>query len=300
MATAPQSEQIPVTYHQYHVDAQLLSADLTRPLVRKIEAQAFASLEGENDHYSFQKAEPYNANGLISFKSGYTRVSGSKSKDHGWVTLATAVVEGLNILDVITADRIVAQASTDHPLYDGHVPSVTFLGTRFENLRIGGHHVDTKMVLDICGTKPADDALYSEDTGFLDRIEQQAKDIASLGLPSTLAAQYNNQLNYIGNVRRHSGTYGPGYESTLKCSLVKSSAATLPTKSFGHMLQIPDFGLVELGVLEVEQTWSEDGGDPPGGVTTYFDLTMLEITMGSIAEGTIQVANVGTNGHSHP
>jgi len=300
MATAPRSEQIPVTYHEYHVDAQLLSADFTRPLVRKIEPQAFISLEGENDHYSVQKAEPYNANGLISFKSGYTRVSGSKSEDHGWVTLATAVVEGLNILDVVTADRIVAQVSTTHPPTNGHVPSVTFLGTRFENLRISGHQVDPKMVLDICGDKPAEDSLYSEDSGFLDRIEQQAKDIASLGLPSQLAAQYNNQLNYIGNVRRHSGTYGPGYESTLKCSVVKSTAATLPSKSFGHILQIPDFGFVALGVLEVEQTWSEDGGDLPGGVTTYFDLTALDIRMGSIGEGTVQVANVGANGHTHP
>jgi hypothetical protein len=300
MATAPQSEQIPVKYHEYHVDAELLSADFTRPLVRKIEAQAFVSLEGESDTYSFQKAEPYNANGLVSFKSGYTRASGSKSDAHGWVTLATAVVEGLNILDVITADRIVAQVSTEHPLFDGHVPSVTFLGTQFENLRISGHPVDPKMVLDICGSKPADDSLYSEDPGFMDRIERQTNDILSLGLPSPLGPQYNNQLNYIGNVRRNSGTYGPGYEATLKCSLVQSAGATLPTRSFGHILQIPDFGFVALGVLEVEQTWSEDGGDPPGGVTTYFDLTMLEITMGSIAEGTIQVANVGANGHSHP
>jgi hypothetical protein len=300
MATAPQSEQIPVEYHEYHVDAQLVSADFTRPLVRKIEAQAFVSLEGESDTYSFQKAEPYNANGLVSFKSGYTRVSGSKSNAHGWVTLATAAVEGLNILDVITADHIVAQVSTEHPLVDGHVPSVTFLGTRFENLRIGGHHVDLKMVLDICGNKPADDSLYSEDSGFLDRIEQQAKDISSLGLPSQLGAQYNNQLNYIGNVRRQSGAYGSGYEATLKCSVVKSATPALPTKSYGHILQIPDFGLVALGVLEVEQTWSEDGGAPNGGVTTYFDLTMLEVTMGSIAEGTIQVANVGANGKTRP
>jgi len=300
MATVPKSDQIPVTYHQYHVDAELVSADFTRPSARKIEAESYVSLEGTDDHYSFQKAEPFNANGLVSFRSGYTRVSGSKSDVTGWVTLATAVVEGLNILDVITADRVVAQVSTMHPLANGHVPGVTFLGTQFENLRINGHHIDPKMVLDICGSKPADDALYSEDSGFLDRIEQQENDILSLGLSSQLAAQYNNQLNYIGNIRRHARTYGPGYEATLKCSLVKSAAAPAPMKSYGNVLQIPDFGSVTLCVLEVEQTWDEDGGDPPGGVTTYFDLTMMEITMSSVAEGTVQVANVGSNGHTHP
>jgi len=55
-----------------------------------------------------------------------------------------------------------------------------------------------------------------------------------------------------------------------------------------------------LGVLEVEQTWSKDGGSPDGGVTTYFDLSMLDIEMGSIGEGTIQVANVGANGKTRP
>src|SRR5215470_3919058 len=249
MATVPKSDQIPVTYHQYHVDAELISADFARPSARKIEAESFVALEGTDDHYSFQKAEPFNANGLVSFKSGYTRVSGSKSEVAGWVTLATAVVEGLNILDVITADRIVAQVSTIHPPSNGHVPAVTFLGTQFENLRISGHPVDPKMVLNICGDKPADDALYSEDSGFLERIEQQDNDILSLGLPSQLAAQYNNQLNYIGSVRRYSRTYGPGYKTTLNCSLVKSAAVSAPMKSYGNILQIPDFGSVALGVL---------------------------------------------------
>jgi len=300
MATVPKSASVLVEYHEYHVDAQLVSGEFKRPAARKIQEQGFLSLEGESDRYFFQKAEPYNASGLISFESGYTRVAGSKSEDHGWVTLATAVVQGLNVLDVITADRIVAQVSTIHPPSEGHVPSVTFVGTRFENLRIGGHHVDPKMVLDMCGSKPAHDHLYSEDPGFLDRVEQQTKDISNMGLPAPLGVQYHNQLNHIEAVRRHSKTYGKEYESTLKCSLVKSVATVPSTKCYGNILQIPDFGLLALGVLEVEQTWSKDGGSPDGGVTTYFDLTMLDIKMGSIGEGTIQVANVGANGKTRP
>jgi hypothetical protein len=296
MATVP--KPVAVEYHEYHVDAELLSGEFTRPLAHKIDKQTFLSLEGENDSYFFQEAKRFNANGLVSFDSGYTRVAGSKSPDHGWVTLATAVVEGLNILDVITADRLVAQVSTTHPPFGGHVPSVTFLGTRFENLRVGGALVEPKMALDICGTKPAHDRLYSEDSGFVGRVERQTKDIKDMGLPASLGDQYDNRLKHIAKVRKSSK--GKGYQSTLKCSVVKSTGAVASTKSFGNILQIPDLGFVSLGVLEVEETWSEDGGEPKGGVTTYFDLTMIEIEMGSIAEGTIQVANVGANGKTKP
>jgi len=300
MATMPKSQGVLVEYHEYHVDAQLVNAEFKRPAARKIEEQGFLSLEGESDRFFFQKAQPFNTNGLISYESGYTRVAGSKSDKHGWVTLATAVVEGLNILEVITADRIVAQVSTIHPPTDGHVPSVTFLGTRFEGLRVNGHLVEAKMSLDICGSKPPHDRLYSEDTAFLDRVEQQTKDIVSTGLPSPLGVQYSNQLKQITGYKKPPASYAKGYESTVKCSVVKSVGAIPSVKSYGNILHIPDFGYVALGVLEVEQTWTDDGGSPNGGVTTYFDLTMLDITMGSIGEGTIQVANVGANGKTRP
>ena len=81
MATVPKPAA--VEEHEYHVDAELLSGEFTRPLAHKIDQQAFLSLEGENDAYFFQEAKRFNANGLVSFESGYTRVAGSKSPDHG-------------------------------------------------------------------------------------------------------------------------------------------------------------------------------------------------------------------------
>ena len=57
---------------------------------------------------------------------------------HGWATLTTVVVDDLNVLEVLTADRVVGQIITDYPL-EGYVPAVSFLGTRFDNLRIAGH-----------------------------------------------------------------------------------------------------------------------------------------------------------------
>jgi hypothetical protein len=312
MATLPKPEtsDAPLTVvrsekpleHEYYSDAQLLEAEFKRPLTRKIEPQARLSLENDQDGYSFQQVGQYNANGLISFESGYTRVSGSKSEVHGWVTLATTVVEGLNILDVITADRIVAQLSTEYPLKRGsYMPRVTFLGTRFENLRILDREITPEMALDICGPRPANGRPYSEDDEFLKRVRQQSEDTGRRqDLPRELIDRYHTKsedLARIGSFR----DYGKGYHEVLKCSLVQG-VTIQKEKSLGNILHVPDFGYVTLGAIEVQQKLREDSDKteqkPP--VSTYFDLTMLKIRMGSIAEGSMQVANVGTNGNTKP
>jgi len=299
MATMPKSQPIKKTeFHEYHADAQLLSGHLQRPVEREIDEQAFVSLKGRRDRHFFQRAERYSADGLISFESGYTRVSGSHAEKHGWVTLATAVLEGLNVLEVITADRVVAQVSTEHPPEDGHVPSVTFLGTRFENLRISGYPVDLEFDLGIYGDKPAHDRPYSEDSDFLDRMQRQGEGLASiLILPGQLRVQYDRELKHLAEVRKRPRIYGEGYKSTLKCSLVKSVGAIPTAQSFGNVLEIPGFGTVTLAKVEIEQTGNEDSDD---NVTTYFDLTMLDIKMGSVAEGSVQAVNVGANGKTRP
>jgi len=57
----------------------------------------------------------------------------SAKPDYSVTTLATSVITGLKVHDIVTADIVFAQVSTEHPLA-GRVPWVTFLGTRFENL----------------------------------------------------------------------------------------------------------------------------------------------------------------------
>jgi hypothetical protein len=61
----------------------------------------------------------------------------SEEEGRGSITTVTSVAEGLNLFDVITADRHVAQISTEHPLADD-IPSATFQGTSFENFKIAG------------------------------------------------------------------------------------------------------------------------------------------------------------------
>src|SRR5258705_4823605 len=86
--------------HKFHAESDLLTGYLERPVELKIEAQAFVSLDGRREGHLFRRMEGFSAESVISFRSGHTRVSGHYSRQHGWVTLATAALEGLNVLDV--------------------------------------------------------------------------------------------------------------------------------------------------------------------------------------------------------
>src|SRR5581483_393788 len=147
--------------HRYHADATILSGHLRLPLVQKIEPQAHAHLKEEGG-YLAERAENYRLESVMSFRNAYTHVAGNQSTKpgQGWTTISTTVVEGLNVLEIVTADRIVGQTITEHPLV-GYVPTVSFLGSRFENLRIAGHPVEVDFDPLILGTKPENDGPYT-------------------------------------------------------------------------------------------------------------------------------------------
>src|SRR6185312_381499 len=114
--------------HYYFAEANAVSATLQTPLQAAVRPQAYLKLP-DNGGYFSERAEKFRFEGVISVDSAYTQTAGyvNDKPDGGWVTLVTAVVEQLNVLDVVTADRVVAQISVEHPL-TGYVPSVTFLG----------------------------------------------------------------------------------------------------------------------------------------------------------------------------
>src|SRR5215469_11907277 len=99
--------------HNYHAEATILSGHLQLPLVQKIEPQAHSQLKVEGGYLS-ERAKEFRIESVLSFRSGYTHVAGNRSlkPDEGWTTLTTTVIEGLNVLDVVTADRVVGQIIT--------------------------------------------------------------------------------------------------------------------------------------------------------------------------------------------
>jgi len=307
-ALASQTPIIQTAGHMYDADAFAFSANFQAPIPQVIEKQAFVELP-ERGGYSYLPAAPYRLNGIVSHGGGYAQVAGHANSNGGAITLATAVVVGLNILDVVTADRIVAQITTEHAP-NNYVPSVSFLGTRFENLRIAGQQIEIEPYLDILGAKPNNDESYLNDGGVLSRIAQQYSKIRSMvGLPKWASDQFN---------------WDPAAtdRQQVKCSLVKSVSGA-PGKSFGHVIELPFFGKIFLAELTVTRVVkpapakaelmsagprlgtsnsdSSSSGSSSSGSTGYqLTLTMVNAQLNGSTSGTVVGPQADPNGTGHP
>src|SRR5262249_11408525 len=125
-----------------------LGGRIDRPFEQIIPVQTPLSLAPVGG-YASAKADPFRLQGVLSFEAAHTQVSGSMGSSGSFSTLVTSAVEGLNVLNVLTADRMVAQISLEHPK-EGYIPRVSFVGTQFENVRIGGKPVKIILDLDVC------------------------------------------------------------------------------------------------------------------------------------------------------
>jgi hypothetical protein len=273
-------------YHLYHAEASTLDGELHLPFSQKTCSHTASKLN-EHGGYVTQQADRFHLGGVVTFRSSYTHVGGNRDTkpDHGWNTIATAVIEGLNVMEVVTADRVVAQISTDHPLV-GYVPRVTFLGTRFENLRIAGHPVEVDLDPCIVGDKPANDATYPSDSGFIQRVSRQYERIrGQQNLPAEVGAVYNELPS--ASAKRES----------IKCSLVNQVEGSFPGRSYGHIIYVPDFGKIHLATVCIKH--SDPNKD--GVLTkTTISLTMLNLELGCIGGGNLQLGSGKTNGQSIP
>ncbi|HUH62645.1 MAG TPA: hypothetical protein VLZ50_06595 [Terracidiphilus sp.] len=272
--------------HFYHAEAEVLTGNLQLPLLQEIKSQASARLP-EKGGYLSQHELDYRLEGVIAFDRAYTQTSGNPGKKpgHGWTTLATSVVEGLNILDVVTADRVVGQIFIEHPLV-GYVPEISFLGTRFENLRIAGHPVTLDLDLNHFGSKPENDAPYTKSPGFLDRVSRQHEQVR----------KHTNLLQEL--LQRYTGVSPTTREPEgVECSLVSQAGGGFPGDCHGHVIHIPHFGTLCLATVRLEQSDPTPGGTPQ---KTLLRLNMIEAHMGCVAEGRATVGGLTTNGMTKP
>lgn len=291
-------------YRHFHGEAHVLSGHLQRPIDQRIEKHAEIVLQNQKDGHLTRFTEQVDIEGLVSFKSGRTRVSGSRSlkndpKNHGFVTVATSVVEGLSVFEVITADRIVAQVSTDYPLDNGnnesaHFPHVTFLGTHFDNVRVNGGLLTLKLNLGIIGEREGDTS-YLSHRSFLDRAREQTKRIANAKvLPEDLQGVFADRLKAFDNLKG-------SREAKITFSIVENidnlDAIPIPgVKVVGHVLILPQFGTVSLGEVDVSEVLNE-GSEIP---SNYFELRMLQINLGCVGHGTVTGAAAAANGGHGP
>lgn len=237
------SSQHYIPFH-FHAEAHAFSGRFHRPIPYPIEAQASVSLPTIGGH-AHARVENFRAEHLARFKSAFCHVSGSWHDDHKAVTThSTATIEGLNILDFITAERIVAHLTSEHRVgeAEGHIVA---LGSTFDGLKIAGH--DVKVTL-------RHNLLFD------------CKDFKSL-------------RERVANERRPERISGTTNEVAL-CSLVEEIKTDLPgvTKE-GHVLRVPQFG--EISIAEVFAAFGTrtltmlrlNLGSPTAGTSTVTETT---------------------------
>lgn len=279
--TPPSSQKLK---HYYHAEASALEGELFAPLKTPIKPQAYVKVH-EDGGYLSERATDYRLEGIFSFKKAYTQVSGHEDPktERGYITLATAVIEGFNVLDVVTADRVVAQIVTRHePDVSEYIPDVSFLGTRFENLQIAGHTVTAKLDLDVFGPKPSKNVPHSRGVFGAYATKHRNKMLGLTGLPSAVQERYNQ-------APPNSSPQRP-----IECSLLDQAAGSFPWRPFGHVIDIPHFGKVYLAVVRLV----ESDPDPTSGVprSTLIKLTMIDVRMGCASNGNGSGGNTVVNG----
>lgn len=254
----------PRTFH-YHANAHVLSARFTRPIQHVVEVQAATSLPSIGGIGS-ARVENFRLNEHLSFKAGYSHVSGSEKEQNGktiHTTMATAVVEGLNILDVVTADRIVARLSSSYDP-DDEESRILVIGSRFENLRVAGCKVDVE--------------LHHELALKLDTFAATRKEFASNADFRKMAEDPFAPGKLPAKIEAH---------GVIHCSLVKDIQ---PAKChgvvryghYGHVLEVPEFGKIHLAEILLQH-----------GRKT---LTMLRLELGSPNGGAVTAVQADSNG----
>jgi hypothetical protein len=270
----------------YHAHGSALGGTITQPFKAEIESHAATSLPIVGG-FASAKVDAYRLRDLVSYRSAHTYVSGIQT-DEGTHTVASCTVEGLNILDVITADAIVGRLSSKHG--ESGQPEIITLGSTFVNLKIAGHPVQVDLDNDLLTAHPT----YEKLVGHFDPQGKQAK--AKAKSPAKFRYAWGQSDDQPSGKLEKGMLIPTGVDSTLAngvlhTSLVKqvrplgsnNSAEELP---YAYAIQIPHVGRVYLGELFVSADSKR--------------LTMLRVELGSPVVAKLAAAAPTTNGSWFP
>jgi hypothetical protein len=124
----------------YHAHVLALQGEVTHPIQQRIEPQAPSAVSAFGG-FSVARADAFNLLDIVSHRGARSRAEAgyNPNTDEHYV-LASVVLEGLNISDVVTVDRMVARLTVVHSEKQED-PFISPQGSTIENLRIAGHPV---------------------------------------------------------------------------------------------------------------------------------------------------------------
>jgi hypothetical protein len=271
----------------YHAHGSAIGGSITQPFKADIATSSATSLPIIGG-FASAKEGSYQLKDVISYQSAHTYVSGIQTGDGAYNSVVTCVVEGLNILHVITADAIIGRVSSNH--IDGQQAEIIPLGSSFENLKIAGQPLQVDLNHDLFVQNPTHSALLSrlESTSKANKGKNAPKARYDWGLtsekvPSALAKGMLMEPGADWSKSKSNGVLHTSLVKQVRPVGTGNSAEELP---YAYAIHIPHVGNLYLGELF-------SSGDTKR-------LTMLRVELGSPFAGVVEAATPVTNGSWYP
>jgi hypothetical protein len=266
----------------FHADASSIGGFVVEgQSYRHIPTQASVALPTVGGH-SVDRGKEFKFDDVISCRSSYTHVKGEPRKVNGpWIERVTAVVEGLDIAGVLTAERVVARAFVEKG-EDGQVIGASFAGSHFENLRVEREPVKVVINSKLMPVRRYEDATscYNEEVEFT--TEVQWADLWKVA--EEQSATFRDEEKWLKDRFGTAGTEAK--DGHTICSLVDRIEGGPYGRTIGHTVVVPDVGRFFLGEVFVNPR--------------SLQITMVRAELGCKTTGQVSAATATTNGSTWP
>ena len=212
-----------IPFH-FHSEGHAFSGEFRHPTWSIIPAQASAALPTIGGHAE-SASENFRFLDYVRFRHAHTHISGKKrisDSSESYVTHVTSVIEDLDILGMVQAERIIARLTSIHRVGDPE-PHITADDSRFEGLRINNQNVKVTLRHNLL-------------------IENKtAADVIGKGIASD---KKNGRMVGIDAERK-----------VAVCSLVDKIQTKLPgVNAKKHLIEVKNFGRIYLAELFVAES----------------------------------------------
>lgn len=258
---------------------------IRNPFQEIIEIQAASALP-EIGGYGSTRATGFRYREILQFSVAHTEVTGSRTTGAGgqpvYNTLIKSTVEGLDLMGMVTADRVVANLVSEHHGEPDGEPSIKLAGTRFENLRIAGVPVKVDLCLDVFDRLHTHQHVvdaYGKDREFRQLFDGLTMRNRLQDAPERVQRWFHGAP---ADEREMPHTKG------ITClSLVRSLQPEKPPefKGWGHVVHVEGFGTIQLAELQLSKHTRR--------------LTMIQVNLGSPVEGDVMAASVDDGGSTY-
>jgi hypothetical protein len=267
---------------RFHGHAIGAGGRIHHPFHEFINVQAASVLPEIGGHGSARSTD-FHYRDILHFREAFTEVTGLPVEGpNGKVThkaLVRSRVDGLDIMGMVTADRVEARLvlfTDDEP--DGE-PCFKFTGSYFENLRIAGVAVKVHLAVDVF------DRLHKHrDLVESYRNKKEFRDLFH-DVKEKLKEAPARVKNWVQDAPEK-GSELPHIEGVTTLSLVRRlEPERQEFPCFGHIIFIEGFGTIQLAEATVSKHERH--------------VTMLRVDLGSPVVGTVDVAPVCGGGGSY-